>query len=147
MSSYSQQTTTTTVGEAVKCAKQEIAALWDEMSDLCAEIAAQFPDTYKEIAKYQEAVAAHDALCEAFDLIEEVDLDYEHRDAPMSITVGKQTRRNRPTSQRVRLANAVVQLTKATDALRLFDDAEIAEVILHDIIKAVDGVSFPKTWG
>lgn len=149
MSSYSQIPKPTTIGEAIENAGHELAALWDEMATLCANIAGQFPDTFEKIPKYQEALTAHDALCVATNLLEEVDLVHEYKSTTIQVTVGKQTRRNRPTSQRVRLANAVVRLNEAADALRLYDSLQAAEetLLLQEIIDSVAGVTFPTTFG
>ncbi len=117
------------------------------MGELCAGIAAQFPDTYEKIAKYQEALLAYNALQAANTLIEQVDLDREHKDVPLMVKVGKQTRHNRTMSQRVRLGNAVVRLTGAAQALYPFETDGDAEALLQESIETVDGISFPKTYG
>lgn len=147
MSSYNQRAETTTVADAVGVAEEELRALWHEMAELCAGIAGRFPNTYEKIAKYQEALRAFEDLDEATDLTERIDLDWEHRDVPVVVTVGVQTRRKRAMSQQVRLANAVTRLTGAATTVRSLEGGETTASLLYEIIETVAGITFPHTYG
>lgn len=154
MSSYNQVEETRTLAETLSLAVTEIMVLHDEMSDLCATIAAQFPATYEMIPKYCEAYRALASLDNARTLLDEpmnrVPPSYRH--TPVTVTVGKQTRPNRITSQRVRLGNVVVRLKAVFEAIEagrpgqpydlydLFDD-------LAAIIADLQGVVFPQRFG
>ncbi len=145
MSSYNQVGETRTLAETLGLATAEIMALYDEMSDLCATIAAQFPDTYESIGKYQQAYHAVGALSGACVTLEEpLDrIDPPLRRQAVTVTVGKQMRSNRSSSQRVRLGNAVVRLVGARDALM----GEDLAADLAEIIEELGNVSFPQRYG
>ncbi len=145
MSSYNQIDETRTLAETLGLATTEILALYDEMADLCATIAAQFPKTYEKIAKYQQAHRALTTLDEARAVLDE---PLEHIDPPLRrqavlVKVGKQMRSNRSSSQRVRLGNAVVRLKGVKDAL--MDESLAAD--LAEIIKGLENVTFPQRYG
>jgi hypothetical protein len=145
MSSYRQTEETRTLAETLGLATTEILALYDECADLCAAIAAQFPQTYEKIAKYRQAYHALTALDNARTVLDE---PLEHveppdRNQPVTVKVGKQTRYHRPTSQCVRLGNAVVRLIGAKDALT--DGNLVAG--LAEIIEELGNVTFPQRYG
>lgn len=149
MSSYNQVTEERTLAETLGLATREILTLCDEMADLCAYIAARFPNTYDKIAKYQQAYHALTALEDACTVLDEpLDrIDPENRRRPVTVTVGKQTRYKRDTSQRVRLGNAVVRLRGVTGAL---SDTEMWGGLREDLasnISALDDVTFPERFG
>lgn len=148
MSSYNQVNETRTLAETLGLATAEIMALYDEMSDLCATIAAQFPDTYEGISKYQQAYHAMTALNEACTTLEEPleRIDPPLRRQAVTVTVGKQTRSNRSSSQRVRLGNSVVRLKGIVAALADADWAGLCEDLAADITE-LEGVEFPVNYG
>ncbi len=145
MSSYNQVEETRTLAETLGLATTEILALYDEMADLCATIAAQFPATHEKIGKYRQAFRALTALDEARGVLNELleRVDPPERNLPVAITVGKQTGYNRATSQRVRLGNAVVRLVGVKDAL--MDEGLAAD--LTKIIEELGNVTFPQRYG
>ncbi len=151
MSSYNQVTEERTLAETLSLAVIEVRALDEEMSDLCASISAQFPGRFERIDKYQEALRASEALGEARTLLGEEPLSNispNNRNVPVTATVGKQTRQNRPTSQRVRLGNAVVRLQAVVQALapgRGGDEQAALEI--EAAIDTVDGITFPTRFG
>ncbi len=144
MSSYRQEDQRTTVGKAIEEATETLAALWDEMAELCADIAAQFPNTYGDILKYQQALTADNALGEAISLLDDLSLSWSFKQTAITITVGRQTRRKRPQSQRVRLGNAIVRLTAVARAAKTVDEDDAT---LWEIIEPIAGISFPQAWG
>ncbi len=148
MSSYNQVDETRTLAETLGLATTEIMALYDEMSDLCATIAAQFPATYEGIAKYQQAYHAVEALSNACTTLEEpLDrVDPPLRRTTVTVTVGKQTRSNRSSSQRVRLGNAVVRLKGIVASLADADWAGLRADLAENITELA-GVEFPKNYG
>ncbi len=123
--------------------------LYDEMADLCANIAAQFPDTYEDIPKYQQAHSALSALELAKDVLDEpltrIDPPARARDVP--VTVGKQMRGRRAMSQRVRLGNAVARLRAVEAELSVIDAGLDLVYDLGDIIGQLEGVTFPERFG
>lgn len=147
MSSYNQVAETRSLAETLSLAVVEIIALDDELSDLCASISAQFPGRYEDIPKYQEALHASEALGYARTLLyEPVDrLPPSTRNRPVTVTIGKQTRQNRPTSQRVRLGNAVVRLKGVLAALA--PNGFGFEEDLAAVIEELEGVTFPARFG
>ena len=147
MSSYNQVDETRTLAETLGLATTEIMALYDEMNDLCATIAAQFPTTYERIAKYQQAYHAVEALSDACTTLEEpLDrIDPPQRRRAVVVKVGKQTRSNRSSSQRVRLGNAVVRLEGVMAALD--DDDAALRTDLAENITALKDIEFPKNYG
>lgn len=146
MSSYNQVATKTTIGEAITDAERELIALRDEMAELCAHIAAQFAKTYEKIPKYQEALHALNALNAAVSLIERVDYKV-HAGVAVTIKLGRQTRRNRPTSQQVRRGNALVRVLGAAETLQPLDEARQDVEMLHEIDIMLADITFPKTYG
>lgn len=150
MSSYNQVEETRALGETLSMAVVEIVALHDEMSDLCASIAAQFPNTHGRIPKYQEAYNALTALEDARAILAEPmnRVAPSSRQVPVAAVVGKQTRQGRSTSQRVRLGNAVVRLKAvlAVLAMGIHDDLELA-ADLSNIIADLQTVTFPTRYG
>ncbi len=148
MSSYNQVAETRTCAETLGLATTEILALYDEMADLCATIAAQFPDTYEEVPKYQQAHLAMTALDSAREVLSEpLDrVDPSCRNLDVTVTAGRQTRPNRQTSQRVRLGNAVVRLKGVVVTLADADWAGLAEDLMASIIELED-VTFPERYG
>lgn len=147
MSSYNQVPAKTNVGTAIADAVQELRALRDEMDDLCAGIAGQFPETFLRIPKYHTAFAACRALDDADAAVGEISMSHTLQQLPITVTVGKQTRTNRAMSQRVRLGNAVVLLTEAKAELSKYDEEQDDVDLLAEAIQTVDGVNFPKTYG
>lgn len=145
MSSYNQVTEERPLAETLGLATTEILLLYDEMADLCATIAAQFPKTYQKIAKYQQAHSALTALDEARTVLHDPleRIDPSCRSLPVTVTVGKQTRYRRDMSQRVRLGNAVVRLVGAKNALT---DEDLA-ADLAEIIEELGNVAFPQRYG
>lgn len=152
MSSYNQVSETRALGETLSLAVIEIVTLYEEMADLCASIAAQFPDTHGRIPKYQEAFAALSSLDSARLLLEEPmnRIEPSARQTPVTATVGRQTRPNRITSQRVRLGNAVARLKPVLMELAqgtlVHDDAEFV-ADLSNIITDLQTVTFPQRYG
>ena len=148
MSSYNQVAETRALGEMLSLAVVEIVALYDEMADLCAGIAAQFPKTHERIPKYQEAYSALAALDNARTLLNEpmnrVPPSYRH--TPVTAMVGKQTRQNRATSQRVRLGNAVVRLKAVFGAIGAGRPYDLLDD-LAEVIADLQGVVFPARYG
>lgn len=149
MSSYNQVTERRTLAETLGLATTEIMRLYDEMADLCANIAGQFPDTYEEIPKYQQALSALTALELAKDVLDEplarIDPPARARDVP--VTVGKQMRGRSSMSQRVRLGNAVVRLRGVKDELGDPLESDDLCVDLAEIIGQLENVTFPERWG
>lgn len=148
MSSYVQAEETRALSETLSMAVIEIVALHDEMSDLCASIAGQFPATFERIPKYQEAYDALAALEDAKAILNEPmnHVAPSDRHKPVTSMVGRQTRQGRVTSQRVRLGNAVVRLTAVLAAMEPsppdgFDDD------LAGIIADLEAVTFPQRFG
>lgn len=152
MSSYNQVTEDRALGETLSLAVIEIVALYDEMEDLCATIAAQFPKTYERIPKYQEAYAAL-IILESAKLILDEPMNRvapSLRQVPVVVVVGKQTRPNRVTSQRVRLGNAVARMKAVNNVLASGDDlGPVFEIIgdLDEIVRDLQTVTFPERYG
>ena len=149
MSSYNQVAETRPLAETLSLAATEIMSLEEEMADLCATIAAQFPDTHERIDKYQQAYCALQALRAAHDLVEDplAAVTPSYRNVPITVKVGRQTRHNRPSSQRVRLANAVVRLRAVAVALHPDGADEATRVDLKVNIDVLEHVTFPKRYG
>ena len=148
MSSYHQVDETKTLAEMLGIATTDIMQLHDEMSDLCATIAAQFPDTHEHIPKYRQAYHAFSALSDTCRTLEE---PLERVDPPVrrhavTITVGKQMRAKRSASQRVRLGNAIVRLRGVVAALSAADETELRDDLIENIT-ALETVEFPQTYG
>lgn len=148
MSSYNQVAETRTLAETLGLATTEVLALYDEMADLCATIAAQFPDTYEKIAKYRQAHCALTALDNAREVLSEPleRIDPPLRSLDVTVTAGRQTRPNRQTSHRVRLGNAVVRLKGVVVALADADWAGLREDLIASITELED-VTFPERYG
>lgn len=151
MSSYNQIAETHTLAETLGLATTEVLALHDEMADLCATIAAQFPDTHEKIVKYQQAYHALAALDVARTVLHESleRINPSDRNRPVTVKVGKQTRRNRAMSQRVRLGNVVARLRNVSAVLPgeyWSDDVGLGRN-LTDIIISLDAVTFPQRYG
>lgn len=149
MSSYNQVEETRALAETLGLATTEIMALYDEMADLCATIAAQFPNTHEKIAKYQQAYNALTALDNARVVLDEPleRIDPPDRLRPVTVKVGKQTRYGRPVSQRVRLGNAVVRLKGVEVALPSLAEQWGLRDDLTGIIVALEDVTFPERFG
>lgn len=149
MSSYNQVEEKRTLAETLSMAATEIMALEEEMADLCATIAGQFPDTYERIAKYQEAHSAWQALASARALLEDplASITPSYRDKRVVVTVGRQTRFRRSTSQRVRLGNAVVRMRGVTAVLQPDGTDEETAAELAANITALEDVTFPTRHG
>ena len=148
MSSYHQVDETKTLAEMLGLATTDIIKLHDEMSDLCATIAAQFPDSYENIPKYRQSYHAFSALRDACQTLEEP-LDRINppvRRHAVTITIGKQMRSKRSASQRVRLGNAVVRLRGIVAVLSAADETELRND-LAEHITALEAVEFPQTYG
>ncbi len=148
MSSYNQVTEERALGETLSLAVIEIVALHEELSDLCASIAAQFPNTHERIPKYREAYDALESLENAKASLE-APMDRvmpSYRQVPVVATVGKQTRQGRATSQRVRLGNAVMRLKAVLAGLDLCGDNLLLDD-LEAIIADLQGVVFPQRYG
>lgn len=148
MSSYHQRNETHTLAEMLGLATAEVMKLHDEMSDLCATIAAQFPTTYERIGKYQQAYHAIEALGDTCRTLEEPlkRIDPPVRRHTVTVTIGKQTRSNRSSSQRVRLGNAIVRLRGVVATLTDAEEAELGDALAENIT-ALETVVFPKTYG
>ena len=152
MSSYNQVTQPTTVGLAIVTAFEELTALRNEMEELSAEIAGMFPETYGRIPKYEQAQIAYKAFNDA--IVRGADaglIDSDRRQQgdwaahSIMVKVGKQTRQNRATSQRVRLGNAVQRLQSASEMLWKEGAEEHGE--LEEVIEEVKDVVFPAAHG
>ncbi len=148
MSSYNQVAEKRPLAETLGLATTEILALYDEMADLCATIAAQFPDTYEKIAKYQQAHHALTALDSAREVLSEPleRIDPPLRSLDVTVTAGRQTRPNRQSSQRVRLGNAVVRLRGIVVALADADWSGLREDLMASIA-GLEDVTFPERYG
>lgn len=148
MSSYHQVDETKTLAEMLGIATADIMKLHDEMSDLCATIAAQFPDTHENIPKYRQAYRTFTALSDACRTLEEpLDrIDPPVRRHAVTITIGKQMRSNRSASQRVRLGNAVVRLRGVVMALSLAEEIELRDDLIENV-NALSNVEFPQNYG
>ncbi len=149
MSSYNQVTERRTLAETLGLATTEIMKLYDEMADLCANIAAQFPDTYEDIPKYQQAHGALTALELAKDVLDEplARIDPPARARIVPAMVGKQTRGRHVASQRVRLGNAVVRLRAVQTDLADTQEDDDLSVDLAEIVGQLEGVTFPERYG
>lgn len=149
MSSYNQITEERALAETLGLATTEILALYDECADLCALIAAQFPETYEKIAKYQQAYHALTALDEAKTVLDEPleRIDPPDRNQQVKVRVGKQTRYNRPTSQRVRLGNAIARMKGVEAALPSSSYQWGLRDDLTGVIVTLEGVTFPERFG
>lgn len=153
MSSYNQVPELSNVGQAIHAAQDELVLLSAGMAELCASIAAQFPDTYEGIPKYKQALYAHHTLEAGAE--EMATLDYltsECLDSEIRIVIGKQTRQHRRTSQRVRLGNAVVRLCGAADGLcghNKGDHVDCAEAaaLIQRVVENAQTVTFPTAYG
>ncbi len=148
MSSYNQVTERRTLAETLGLATTEIMKLSDEMADLCANIAGQFP-AYEDIPKYQQAHSALTALELAKDVLDEplARIDPPTRARIVPAMVGKQTRGRHTVSQRVRLGNAVVRLRAVKDDLGDPQENDDLSVDLAEIIGQLEGVTFPERYG
>ena len=148
MSSYHQINETRTLAEMVGLATAEVMKLYDEMSDLCATIAAQFPATHEVIPKYRLAYHAVEVLSDTCRTLEEPleRIDPPVRRHAVTITIGKQMRSNRSSSQRVRLGNAIVRLRGVVATLSEADEAELRDELAENIA-ALENVEFPQTYG
>lgn len=149
MSSYNQVTERRTLAETLGLATTEIMKLYDEMADLCANIAAQFPDTYEDIPRYHQALSALSALDRARDVLDEplARIDPPARARIVVVTVGKQGRGRRTMSDRVRLGNAVVRLRAVQNDLNDPLEADNLSVDLAEIVGQLEGVTFPERFG
>ena len=156
MSSYNQVEETRALGEMLSMAVVEIVDLHDDMSDLCAGIAAQFPETHERIPKYQEAYDALASLESAKAVLDEPmnRVAPSYRQVPVVAFVGRQTRQGRITSQRVRLGNAVVRLKAVRDALTTITPPDIRDVHVEELVIDLDAiiadlqtVTFPTRYG
>ena len=148
MSSYHQINETRTLAETIGLATIDIMKLHDEMSDLCATIAAQFPGAYEDIPKYQQAYYAREALHDTRRTLD-APLDRLNpilRTMTVPVTIGKQTRSNRSSSKRVRLGNAAARLKGIVVALTNAKEHELRDD-LADNITALESVEFPQTYG
>lgn len=148
MSSYNQVAETRPLAETLGLATTEILALYDEMADLCATIAAQFPDTYEQITKYAQAHRALTALDNAREVLNEPleRVDPPLRSLNVTVAVGRQTRAKRLASHRVRLGNAVVRLTGVVVALAGADWSGLREDLMASIAE-LEEVTFPERYG
>ncbi len=148
MSSYNQVAEMHPLAETLGLITTEIMKLYDEMADLCATIAAQFPATYEQITKYQQAHTALTALEEAktvlHDPLERIEPPF--RSLPVTVTVGRQTRHRRNMSQRVRLGNAVARMRGVVLALAKMDWSGLHED-LAAIIEELENITFPQRYG
>ena len=144
MSSYSQQLETNNLGKMLALAAGEIGELYGEMADLCATIRTQFPDKYEGIAKYKQANTAYLTLNHAFDVLAHP-LPAATEDSPITVKVGRQTRHNRSSSQRVRLGNVVVRLRGVADELQ--KNTHPTLLGLEETIERLDAVVFPMRYG
>ncbi len=148
MSSYHQISETRTLAETIGLATIDIMKLHDEMFDLCATIAAQFPSTYEDIPKYQQAYYAREALRDARRTLD-APLDRLNptlRTVAVPVTIGKQTRSNRSSSKRVRLGNATVRLQGIVVALTNAKEHKLRDDLADNLI-ALEAVEFPQTYG
>lgn len=149
MSSYNQVSESRTLAETLGLATTEIVELGDELSDLCAAIAAQFPDTYENIPKYRQAYSGFQALDEARSVLSEAleRISPPDRNEQVTVTVGRQTRRNRSMSQTVRLGNAAARLVGVWKTLA--GEGENLDLVndLEDTIEALGCVEFPTKHG
>lgn len=147
MSSYNQVTEECTLAVTLGLATNEIMMLYEEMADLCAHIAGQFPSTYEDIPKYQQAYHALTSLDEARTVLKDEPLDRidpAERSLAVAVTVGKQTKRRQAMSQRVRLGNAVVRLRGVKDTLPSEDSLATD---LFEMIRELADVVFPQRYG
>lgn len=127
-----------------------IRLLHEEMENLCATIAGRFPNKYEKIAKYQQAYTALQSLQRANELLDVDAVPPASRSLPVTLYVGRQTRFNRPTSQRVQLANAVGRLRGVANGLTKLEvdgDGEAFMIDLLSIIEELDAVEFPQRHG
>ncbi len=149
MSSYLQQEETRTLAETLGLATAEVIELCDELSNLCAAISAQFPDTHESIPKYQQAYSAVAVLDETKAVLEGAleRINPPDRNLSVTVKVGRQTRRNRSVSQRVRLGNVVVRLKEVRATLITEDGGLDLVDSLSDIIPGLENVSFPAHHG
>ncbi len=148
MTSYHQVDETRTLAEMLGIATADIMKLHDEMSDLCATIAAQFPDTHEAIPKYRQAYRAVGALSDTCETLAEPleRIDPPVRRHAVTITIGKQMRSKRAASQRVRLGNAVVRLRGVAGVLFATNETELRNDLAENIT-ALEAVEFPQTYG
>ena len=149
MSSYNQLAETRSLAETLGLATAEIIELCDELSNLCAAIAAQFPDTHENIPKYQQAYNAVAILDEAREVLAIALERVNPPDRNLSVTVkvGRQTRHNRSMSQTVRLGNAVARLEGVEKILGEADADDDLARDLNDILAELESVSFPARYG
>ncbi len=149
MSSYNQVTERRTLAETLGLATTEIMKLYDEMADLCANIAAQFPDTYEDIPKYQQALTAFTTLERARDVLDEplTRIDPPARARTVPVAVGKQARGRHTVSQRVRLGNAVARLRAVQNDLGDPQEDDNLSIDLAEIVGQLEGVTFPERYG
>ncbi len=144
MSSYNQVDETNMLGQMMNLARKEIVALEDEMADLCNTIRMQFPNKYKGIPKCQQAYAALMTLVDATVVLGQ-SLPDRTMETPITVKVGRQTRQNRSTSQRVRLGNAVVRLRGVAEELQKNEHPSLMG--LDNVIEKLDAVTFPMRYG
>lgn len=150
MSSYNQVQETKTLADTLSNAVTVIRLLHEEMEDLCATIAGRFPNKYEKIAKYQQAYAALQALRRANEALTVDAVPPSSRNLPITLWVGRQTRFNRPTSERVRLANAVARLRGVAAELAKLEvdgESEVFVIDLYRMIEELDAVTFPQRHG
>ena len=151
MSSYNQVEEMKTLADTLSHAITVLRLLEEEMADLCATIAGRFPKKYETIAKYQQAYVALQTLRRANEALAVDAVPPSSRNLPVTLWVGRQTRFNRPTSQRVRLGNAVARLRGVTDELTKWAESggggQIFVTDLREIIEALDAVVFPVRHG
>ena len=122
----------------------EIGELYGEMADLCATIHTQFPKKYKGIAKYKQADAAYIVMEHAFNVLAHP-LPAHTTESHITVKVGRQTRHNRSSSQRVRLGNAVVRLRGVAKELQKNEHPSLLG--LEETIEQLEAVTFPVRYG
>lgn len=150
MSSYNQVEQTKTLADTLSNAVTVIRLLHEEMEDLCATIAGRFPKKYEQIAKYKQAYVALQTLRRANEALAVDAVPPSSRNLPITLYVGRQTRFNRPTSQRVRLGNAVARLRGVAGELTKMEfdgESEVFVIDLRGMIEELDAVTFPQRHG
>ena len=144
MSSYRQSDETKPMGLTIGLAAGEIGELAGEMADLCSTIHTQFPNKYEGIAKYKQAHSAYLALAHASVILGH-SLPARTEAIPITVKVGRQTRHNRSSSQRVRLGNVVVRLRGVAKELQ--KNEHLSLFGLEETIEQLDAVTFPVRYG
>ena len=147
MSSYRPVDETKTLAKMTSLAREEIIALEYEMRDLCAIIANKFPNKFQEIAKYKQSETAWMVLVLASAVLEIEDgwLTAHTMESPITVKVGRQTRHNRSSSQRVRLGNVVVRLRGVAKELQKKEHPTLLG--LEETIERLGAVVFPVRYG